>query len=295
MKSLSLIGENGILKLPSSLSSLYIKKLEQIDYLDFAKEYHRNSNTEGPIGGMEEKETYEHFAARFSNSCARLQYVVINPNDEFGAVPENFLSSFSSGNVCLLDAPCGTGAASMSLLHLLCIAREEGRLPTLPLNVQIIAADYSKHALEVYQDLLIESQEEFSKYAIDVSIKQCEWDAKDIASTAQLMDDFRSHECDEFFVIVSAFSGLGEEGLKEIKPSLQYIQSSLSAKKFTLVHVEPKTNKANNFLKDIADLIKSLFKDDDTKYESKDRFTWKDPVNDRDVKSDVMISLNFRG
>lgn len=297
MKNISLIDNNGILTLPDTLSSLYISKLESIGYLEFAKEYHRNANTEGPIGGSEQADTYEHFAARFSNSCARLQYVVINPNEEFGTVPDNFISSFSSGKLCLLDAPCGTGAASMSLLHLLCTARKEGQLPKLPLSVHIIAADYSEHALKIFTDLLSQSQDEFANNAIEIITEEYLWDAKDVASTAQLMDDFRSHDCDEFFVMVSAFSGLGPDGLEVIKPSLQYIQSSLSNKKFTLVHIEPKTKKATNFLRDMVSMIKNVFKDEDDNpnYQSRERFIWIDPVNKREVKSDVMISLNCRG
>ncbi|EGR1768077.1 hypothetical protein RII68_000905 [Vibrio parahaemolyticus] len=297
MKNISVIDDNGILNLPDNLSSLYISKLESIGYLEYAKEYHRNANTEGPIGGSEQADTYEHFAARFSNSCARLQYVVINPKDEFGTVPDNFISSFSSGKLCLLDAPCGTGAASMSLLHLLCTARKEGRLPKLPLSVHILAADYSEHALKIFTDLLNKSQDEFVKNAIQVTTEEHLWDAKDVASTAQLMDDFRSHDCDEFFVIVSAFSGLGPDGLEEIKPSLQHIQTSLSNKKFTLVHIEPQTKKAKSFLKDMVSLIQMLFKEkeDNPRYESRERFIWLDPVNGREIKSDVMISLNCRG
>lgn len=297
MKNISVIDDNGMLHLPDNLSSLYISKLESIGYLDFAKEYHRNSNTEGPIGGSDQADTYEHFAARFSNSCARLQYVVINPKDEFGDVPDNFISSFSSGKLCLLDAPCGTGAASMSLLHLLCTARKEGRLPKLPLSVHIIAADYSEHALNIFTDLLSKSKDEFIENAIQVTTEEHLWDAKDVASTAQLMDDFRSHACDEFFVIISAFSGLGPVGLEEIKPSLQHIQTSLSNKKFTLVHIEPQTNKAKSFLTDMISIFTMLFKDkkDDKRYESRERFIWLDPVNNREVKSDVMICSNCRG
>ncbi|MEZ9176901.1 hypothetical protein AB4200_13755 [Vibrio kanaloae] len=296
MKDISVIDDNGMLHLPDNLSNLYISKLESIGYLQFARDYHRNANNEGPIGGSDQAETYEHFAARFSNSCVRLQYVVINPKDEFGDVPYNFITSFSSGKLCLLDAPCGTGAASMSLLHLLCTARKEGRLPKIPLTVHIIAADYSEHALKIFTDLLSESKDEFVENGIQVTTEEHLWDATDVASTAQLMDDFRSHDCDEFFVIISAFSGLGTDGLEKIKPSLQHIQTSLSNKNFTLVHIEPQTKKAKSFLKDMLSIITMLFKDkeDDKQYESQERFIWVDPVNEREIKSDVMICSNYR-
>lgn len=297
MKTKLLFNTDGDLVLPKVLSEIYLDQLTRMGKLKFASEYRRDENTDGPIGGEGVEDTEIHFAQRFSNSCARLQYLIIDPELDFGIVPECVLRSFATGKIGLLDAPCGTGAGSLSLLHTLCSLREESLLPSLPLDVNIIAADYSESALAIYRDMMSSSLEEFSRYNITVSIESTLWDAKDIGSTCQLMSDFRSNDCDEFFIMVSAFSGIGDEGFTEIDASLRHMQSVLSNDKFTLIHVEPNTKKAKRFFKIIKDYVFSIFKGKHTseEYIKSRRFSWLDPVNNNVVQSNVMVHLNTKG
>ena len=105
--------------LPQMLSNIYIKKLKDIGMYEHAKNYIRNDAKEGAVGGITPEETHKHFAERFSNSCVRLQKVIIDPKSDFGKVPNYFFSTFAEGNIALLDSPCGTGAGALSLLYVL--------------------------------------------------------------------------------------------------------------------------------------------------------------------------------
>ena len=281
--------------LPPKLIEIYIKKLKHIGMFEYASSHIRKEDKEGPVGGESEEETHKHFAERFSNSSIRLQYVLIDPNDKFGSVPENFFSTFSEGNIALLDAPCGTGAGALSLLYTLAELRKNKKLPTLPLNVTILASDYSESALELYAELLDEAIPFLWNEKILVTYETIKWDAFSIPSTHILMTKFTSTQCDEFFVIVSAFSGINSEQLERLSSSLQHMQGCLSPEKFTMVHIEPATKKGNKLFIIVKKILRLLQLERYHKeFIVKERFSWLDPVNNREPRSSVMVSLNSR-
>jgi hypothetical protein len=282
--------------LPQKLSALYLKELTTIEMLDHAKNYKRQENEEGPVGGQGIRETHIHFAERFSNSCIRLQYVLIDPNENFGNVPENFFSTFSTGKIALLDAPCGTGAGSLSLLYTLKELRKHKRLPQLPLDIKILACDFSESARNMYSKLLDEAIPELATVNINIEYVIRDWNAFDMASTTLLMREFVATECEEFFVLVSAFSGIDKANNEKLDNSLTQIQMSLSPERYTVVHVEPFTKNSQSFLKRVKASLISLFTATNApqQYNCKERFMWLDPVNDRNVKSNVSVSLNSR-
>jgi hypothetical protein len=279
--------------LPLKLTSLYIDELHAINMFEHARDFDRKK---GAVGGISQEKTYEHFAECFSNSCIRLQYVLIDPNNKFGEVPTNFFSTFSTGSIALLDAPCGTGAGALSLLYTIKELRKNKKLPTLPLEVNILACDYSESALKLYSKLMDEAIPAFETVKIKVTYNVKKWDAFEVSSTVLLMREFTSYPCDEFFVLVSAFSGISGDKLEELTNSLMHIQSSLSPDKYTLVHVEPYTRDARRYFTSIRNMMTSLFnmKSNYREYKCKDKFDWVDPVNGNNVLSNVRISLNSR-
>ncbi|MUK64380.1 hypothetical protein [Aliivibrio fischeri] len=291
-----LINEQKQLVLPPFLTTIFTNELKAIGKLNDAKDYIRKEADEGPIGGDTLDATIEHFYSRFSNSCIRLQYVVLDPDNKFKDVAEKFLSSFYSGDICLVDIPCGTGAASLSLLHTLCDLREAKLLPTVPLTVRIYAADYSNHVSGVFSNMMDASMPRFNELSIDVSYKIKHWDAFDISSTATLVDAVKKIECDEYFILISAFNGIGNERYLEMKPSLDLLQSAFSNESFSLVHIEPSSNKGISFLRKISVAVKSIFKELSFSmlFPVKARFEWIDPVNGRTVQSSVSVHLNRR-
>ena len=177
--------------LPELLSNQYIDKLKEINMLEHAKSHVRKEDKEGAVGGESLEETHQHFAERFSNSCIRLQYVLIDPLLKFGTVPDNFYSTFVQGNVALLDSPCGTGAGALSLLFTLRELRCSGDLPRLPLNVSILASDYSNSALNMYEEMLNKAIPQFNEVGIYVNVKLKQWNAFEAKSTQFLMDEFK--------------------------------------------------------------------------------------------------------
>jgi hypothetical protein len=282
--------------LPLKLTSLYIDELHAINMFEHARDFDRKKTRNGAVGGISQEETYEHFAECFANSCIRLQYVLIDPNDKFGEVPTNFFSTFSTGSIALLDAPCGTGAGALSLLYTIKELRKNKKLPTLPLEVNILACDYSESALNLYSKLLDEAIPAFKTVNIKVTYNVKQWDAFEVSSTVLLMREFTGYSCDEFFVLVSAFSGIQSDDLEKLTNSLMHIQSSLSPDKYTLVHVEPNSNNAKRFFTSIRNMMKSLFNklSNYREHICDDRFHWLDPVNGKNVLSTVRVSLNSR-
>jgi hypothetical protein len=284
--------------LPQMLSDLYIKKLKDIGMYEHAKNYIRQEKKEGAVGGITHEETIKHFAERFSNSCVRLQKVMIDPKNNFGQVPDYFFSTFSEGNIALLDSPCGTGAGALSLLYVLRELRLTKNLPILPLTINILACDYSDSALDVYKELLGIAEPDLSQVGIKITIKQIKWDAYCIKSTQELMDSFKNISADEYFVLVSAFSGVDEKQLNKLQLSFTHMQGCLSVVPYTLVHVEPNTKKGVklfNVLQKILKLFSSDRKIEEYKPKPEARFTWVDPTSQRDIVSNVIVSLNSRG
>ncbi|PKH29093.1 hypothetical protein [Shewanella sp. ALD9] len=282
--------------LPQKLSALYLKELTTIEMLDHAKNYMRQENEEGPVGGQGIKETHIHFAERFSNSCIRLQYVLIDPNEKFGNVPENFFSTFSTGKIALLDAPCGTGAGALSLLYTLKELRVHKKLPQLPLEIEILACDFSESARSMYSKLLDEAIPELATVDINVVYTIRAWDAFSMPSTTLLMRDFVKLDCEEFFVLVSAFSGIDKKNYQKLDNSLTHIQMSLSPEQYTVVHVEPSTRNARSLFSRLKNIFMLIFTSASSheQYRCEERFLWLDPVNGRDAKSTVSVSINSR-
>ncbi|WP_141707115.1 hypothetical protein [Vibrio genomosp. F10] len=267
-----------------------------MDKYDEASEYIRREDGEGPIGGDTLKATEEHFCTRFSNSCIRLQYVMIDPDKKFVEAASQFSTSFFNGDVCLVDIPCGTGAGSLSLLHTLCDLRDAELAPTTKLNVHIYAADYSNHVSDIFSDLINASLSRFAACNIHVTYEINHWDAFDITSTSNLVDNVKAIKCEEYFILVSAFNGIGHDKYQEIKPSLDLIQGSFANRNFTLIHIEPSSKKGMKFLDLIEGAVSTIFKGKifSKIMNIKPRFEWVDPVNGRVVQSSVSVHLNTR-
>ncbi|MFA0133473.1 hypothetical protein AB4440_14435 [Vibrio splendidus] len=291
-----LVNEQKQLILPPELARIFVEKLKAMDKYEEASKYTRKEDDEGPIGGDTLEATEEHFCTRFSNSCVRLQYVMIDPDKKFVDAASQFSSSFYNGEVCLVDIPCGTGAGSLSLLHTLCDLRDAGLAPPTKLKVHIYAADYSNHVSGILSHMIDASLARFTACNIHVTYEIHHWDAFDITSTSNLVDNVKAIKCNEYFILVSAFNGVGHDNYQEIKPSLDLIQGSFANQNFTLIHVEPSSNKGMKFLKSIAGAVTTMFKGKifSKILNIKPRFEWVDPVNDRVVQSSVSVHLNTR-
>lgn len=229
------------LSLPALLRTIYEGELTARGLLEIAREGIKKRG--GIFGGASREETDEHLAHRFAASSARLEFCVLGPDGDFHRISDALLSTFSEGEIAVLDLPCGTGAASASLVSTLTHLRREGSLPRLPLRLSITAGDFSAPAREVFQSLLNQIVGPAGDKGIGLEFQAAHWDATRSDSTAALMDDWfaHSHLATEWVVLITNFSGTlnNQTAFDEFKPCLEHIAARLHDRRATLVWIEP--------------------------------------------------------
>ncbi len=136
--------KDNCLHLPSEFWNLYRQELARRNLLNEAI---AGSTDGGIYGGATQAETEKHFTHRFPNSGGRVEVAILDPKKDLANISVELQATFSGGRIKLLDVPCGAGAGTLALLSTLHVLRQNKALPTLPLDVEIIAADISTHAL----------------------------------------------------------------------------------------------------------------------------------------------------
>ena len=109
---------------------------------------------DGFEGGMSKEETDNHLAWRFTGSSARVMLPMLDPKNDLGEIPDAFAKTFSGNKVFLADLPCGSGAASLSILSVLFELRKNSILPRMPLEIVIVGGEISKYAQEFAKEAL---------------------------------------------------------------------------------------------------------------------------------------------
>ena len=198
----------GLLRLPPSVAARYIDLLRSRNLLAGARDTSQREDN-GPIGGESLADTHEHFAKRFSGSCGRLQLYWLDPRNAFPNVSDSIVHLCSGGEVRLLDAPCGAGAGSVTLLSLIAELRDQEVLPAHPLKVSVLGADISEHARDIAEAWHDELTEWWLSNGIEVEWKGTEWDATDHADTGVLIERWRKPVTAQtkMALAVSSFSG----------------------------------------------------------------------------------------
>ena len=130
--------EESLMSLPPQLISSWKFLLEKNGLLDKAKA----AASEGFEGGMSKEDTDNHFAWRFTGSSARVMLSMLDPNQDLYEIPDVFARFFSGNRVFLADLPCGSGAASISILSVYCELRKQGLVPREPLEVIIVGGNF---------------------------------------------------------------------------------------------------------------------------------------------------------
>ncbi len=289
--------KNEVLHQSKKLTNIYKDELIYLDMYEYAKDYKENK-TDGAIGGKDEEETKKHFSERFLTSSARVQFVVLDPKKHFVEISKDLKSTFGSGHISLLDIPCGTGAGILSLLCNLAELRQFSKVPRLPLYIDIFAGDYSKSALDIYIKLLNNIKLELEKELIYINYDIFEWDASDMISTNLLTTQWLRNEdkYEEFYILMSAFSGIGSSNYKRFEESFKFIQNRICHQPSTIIFIEPNTTEAKSFTDKIAKTFIKLFSWLNGKEESTngERFTWYDVIRDNIAKSEVLVKQYSR-
>jgi len=235
--------------LPTKLVDAYSKHLEDYGLLATARS---GTDKKDIFGGCNRDDTLEHFAHRFGVSCARIEFLSLDPITKFGEIPDAILSTFSEGHVAVLDIPCGPFSTALSMISTLAVLRKNEVLPRLPLSISLTGADCSETALEVGSSMLDEVQLLFEGQAIHVERQTQLWDATQAEDTARLIDSWFVHSgaAREFVVCISNFSGalIKAHLLEQFQPCLEHILARLYNRKSTLLWIEPVTSDAKEKL-----------------------------------------------
>lgn len=290
-----------VIHLPGSLNDVYESTLQKYNLLEKARQA---SGKREVYGGKSKEKTEEHFAARFLNSASRVQCVLIDPFRSLADIPRDLLATLSSHRISLLDIPCGAGAATLAMLETLKELRKAGVLPTMPLSVDVIGADISTAALDLFQEQFTTLSPGLSNLAITATLNLHEWDATDVQQTNDLLDDLlsitRSHN--EHLVLVTNFSGESKSLLKEFEASFEQIGIRLSGKatkRNTIVWIEPDMKSSKGLFSTLADLFTKFTRfqrspDASTLYLSCS-YRWFLRLQNEPIKSSLIVHRYSRG
>ena len=268
---------NRTLHLPPSLLEAYRRVLNRRGLTDQARS--QTPSNKKLVGGVSCEETEAHFAHRYGVSACRLVGTLIDPSRALGVASRELLTIFSHGEVALLDAPCGTGAASLGVLCSLAELRRHRSLPTLSLNVKIHAADISDTAREIYMSMVAECQRELAKVGISVDVTPVCWDATSPVKTRDVVEEFRNtaRTADQV-VIVANFGAVGGSDIYEhIKSSLEHIKI-VFAGRGTVLFVESDGRKPTKFLERILTRAKQVLPGE-TPTDFRHSYHWYDAFN----------------
>lgn len=300
-KELWLHNEQAV-KLCTELETKYIEHLHEYNAYELAKTFDGKSH---PIGGSSTTEAIEHFAYRFVNSSTRVIHITLDPDKKFSNIQIDIFSTFSKGNISILDLACGTGGHILSLLTTLVELRLKKLLPTLPLNIHILAADISPTALEIYQSLLHDLEPYLLHAGIRIIYHTYEWDACFVIQTSVLMDEFfnltNTTLVNEYYVITSAFSGFAstKDNFTRIESSLRHITERLGSRNSTFLWIEPDGKDAKKFLgslnrifENIKDFFVQIFEERESISHT---YYWWEPIKQEVIKrGNVSIKLYKR-
>lgn len=213
----------------------------------------------GEPGGPTREDADKHFAWRFANSAGRTIYASVDPDEKLKAAYEIIAETFVDGHVVLVDVPSGAGAGVLGLLASICERRRCGGSPPLPLNVKVVAGDFSERAGEHLDALFSSMETAFASQNVFVEFERLHWDATRLDTSAAFIDAVveKAKAADKVFFLVSNFSGaLKDSNLREqFQHFLTQFSSRLRNLPNSLVWVEPNTKDAKDLLPKIGNWL----------------------------------------
>jgi hypothetical protein len=92
------------LLLPHTICRAYRGMLEAKGLISLAES---GQCDDGPVGGINERDTQKHFATRFATSAARVQLAMLDPNDELQNASDLFVRALAGGALDCSTFPAG--------------------------------------------------------------------------------------------------------------------------------------------------------------------------------------------
>lgn len=254
--------QDSILHLPPQLISSWKMLLDKYQLRDKAE----TKAPEGFEGGMSEENTKNHLAWRFTGSSARVMLTMLDPLQQLHHIPDVFARIFSGNKVFLADLPCGSGAASMSILSVLCELRKQGKLPRMPLDIIILGGEISPYAQNYAKEALESLRTELEAQAITIEFDVIDWNVCDKFSNTDLIRQLilKSQNCSSKLLILANFSGFLQKDGKWKAATTQFDElfRYSRGKNSIALWVEPKTNEVTTegaFLGRLIKWFKNLF------------------------------------
>ncbi len=246
--------------LPPQLIASWIKILDKLSLEEKAM----TKAPKGFEGGMGEEDTQNHLAWRFTGSCARVILSMLDPHEELAEISDTFARIFSGNKVFLADLPCGSGAATVSILSVLCELRKQNRIPRMPLEIVIIGGEISEYAREYAQDALELIVPELKEQAITIDFKAMHWNVRDRFSNTELIKqlNIKSQDSAAKLLILANFSGFleRESGWKEAKDQFDELFRYSRSENSIALWIEPsKNNVTKGFMPRLLKWFKQLF------------------------------------
>lgn len=238
--------EDSILHLPPQLISSWTMLLDKYGLRDKAME----RAPEGFEGGMSKEDTDNHLSWRFTGSSARVMLPMLDPLEDLYEISDVFARIFSGNKVFLADLPCGSGAASMSILSVLCELRKQSRLPRMPLDIVIVGGEISKYAQNYAREALKSLVTELEEQAITIEFEIMDWDVCDPFSNTDLTKHLtlKSQDCTTRLLILANFSGFlqGSGKWKEANRQFEELFRHSREENSIALWIEPNMNAVTN-------------------------------------------------
>ena len=282
----------GLYRIPSDLVRAYRDELVKRGLLERARQGTSNSAVHG---GETLEEAVDHFAYRFQTSASRPEFALLTSSADYAPIQKDLISTFSSHRIAMLDIACGTGAGALSLLCVIAELRRENRLPTLPLDVSILGADFSPSALAIFESMCARVAPALAQAGIGVDCRTAEWDGRHSDTTSALCDLLLTLDANEFLIIINNFSGHGKPIFDALKWSWKHVgdrmQSAAPTRIATWTWLEHDGTGGRDFL----DKIRTFFKAQMTRVFTQERaaaptaYRWFDTVTGKEVDSGVAV------
>jgi hypothetical protein len=235
----------GKLCLPPDLTNVWLWLLDKCSLRSLAEQ---PCPKKGPTGGITQQATNEHLAWRFTTSAARVELAMLDPHSNLPQVANAFARIFSGGRIAVIDVPCGSGAAILSILTTVAELRRQECLPRIPLEVVIIGGEISESARQYADDGIQYVCDTLAKQAI--TIEYCNilsWHVCDKWKNTDLIQEvtLKTQNCRAMMLVIANFSGFLQttNNWKEANPQIEELFRHCKGVNNLAIWIEPQTNK----------------------------------------------------
>jgi len=235
---------NGHLLLPPCLADAFREAIMTHGLTELSRQRDRDSP---PVGGFSQEETDKHFAQAFDGSVARVGLAVLDPKGEVSQISDALIRCLAGNELCIVDAPCGAGAATLSFLSAIAELRQRGVLPRQPMDVKLIGAELSGPARLRAAEMLSRVRNTLESEAIIVTEEFLTWDVTSSLSNTDLIQRMilKSQGAMKILLVVANFNAFLERGgkKKESLPQLTELLRHASSRSGNLgIWIEPNMN-----------------------------------------------------